>query len=121
VDGRSSLVAWTYSNITNNQSSYRKGEFNRNYLGILLPFKSINSISTSPILVRFWQFISKNRQDIILLDHRLENPILIAVVAHSGAMILDEQRTLHEEVERLEQAIAERVIEEPNHVSPASV
>jgi hypothetical protein len=34
-------------------------------------------------------------------------------------MILDEQRTLHEEVERLEQAIAERVIEEPNHVSLA--
>lgn len=31
-------------------------------------------------------------------------------------MILDEQRTLHEEIERLEQAIAERVIEEPEHI-----
>jgi ubiquinone biosynthesis protein UbiJ len=32
-------------------------------------------------------------------------------------MVLEEQRFLHEDLERLEQAIADRVTEEPKHVS----
>lgn len=32
-------------------------------------------------------------------------------------MILEEQRLLHEDIERLEQAIAERTLEEPKNVS----
>jgi splicing factor 3A subunit 3 len=32
-------------------------------------------------------------------------------------MILEEQRFLHEDLERLEQGISERVAEEPRHVS----
>jgi splicing factor 3A subunit 3 len=32
-------------------------------------------------------------------------------------MILEEQRFLHEDLERLEQGIADRVVEEPKHVS----
>jgi len=32
-------------------------------------------------------------------------------------MILEEQRFLHEDLERLEQGIADRVAEEPRHVS----
>ena len=32
-------------------------------------------------------------------------------------MILEEQRFLHEDLERLEQAISDRVAEEPRHVS----
>lgn len=33
-------------------------------------------------------------------------------------MILEEQRFLHEDLERLEQGIADRVADEPRHVSP---
>jgi hypothetical protein len=32
------------------------------------------------------------------------------------AMVLEEQRLLHEDLERLEQAIADRLMEEPKHV-----
>jgi splicing factor 3A subunit 3 len=32
-------------------------------------------------------------------------------------MILEEQRFLHEDLERLEQAISDRVAEDPRHVS----
>jgi splicing factor 3A subunit 3 len=35
-------------------------------------------------------------------------------------MVLEEQRGLHEDLERLEQAIADRVIDDPRNVSPAS-
>jgi hypothetical protein len=32
-------------------------------------------------------------------------------------MVLEEQRLLHEDIERLEQAIADRLIDEPTHAS----
>lgn len=35
-------------------------------------------------------------------------------------MILEEQRFLHEDLERLEQGISDRVAEEPRHVRPSS-
>lgn len=35
-------------------------------------------------------------------------------------MILEEQRFLHEDLERLEQGISDRVIEDPRHVSISS-
>jgi len=35
-------------------------------------------------------------------------------------MVLEEQRNLHEDIERLEQAIAERFVEEPKQVSQRS-
>ena len=34
----------------------------------------------------------------------------------SVVMVLEEQRLLHEDLERLEQAVADRVLEEPKHV-----
>lgn len=33
-------------------------------------------------------------------------------------MLLEEQRFLHEDLERLEQGVADRIGEEPKHVSP---
>ena len=35
-------------------------------------------------------------------------------------MLLEDQRFLHEDLERLEQAISDRVAEDPRHVSNAS-
>lgn len=36
-------------------------------------------------------------------------------------MVLEEQRFIHEDLERLEQAIADRIAEEPRNVSYSSV
>jgi splicing factor 3A subunit 3 len=36
-------------------------------------------------------------------------------------MILEEQRFLHEDLERLEQGISDRVAEEPRHVSRGTI
>lgn len=33
-------------------------------------------------------------------------------------MLLDEQRQIHEDLERLEDAVAERLLEDPPHVRP---
>jgi splicing factor 3A subunit 3 len=38
-------------------------------------------------------------------------------VSESADMVLEEQRLLHEDLERLEQAIADRVLDDPKHVS----
>ncbi len=35
-------------------------------------------------------------------------------------MLLDEQRQIHEDLERLEDAVAERLLEDPPHVSYAA-
>jgi hypothetical protein len=37
----------------------------------------------------------------------------------TGIMILEEQRFLHEDLERLEQGISDRVAEDPRHVNNA--
>lgn len=36
-------------------------------------------------------------------------------------MLLDEQRQIHEDLERLEDAVAERLLEDPPHVSRATL
>lgn len=36
------------------------------------------------------------------------------------SILLEEQRLLHEDIERLEQATAERLLEDPKHVSLAN-
>jgi hypothetical protein len=51
------------------------------------------------------------------LKHIKANYIFELENRSCAAMILEEQRFLHEDLERLEQGIADRVADEPRHVS----